>query len=125
MSEVSVPDAAGETPAPALVPDVEPSTAPGIEGGGTSTGRDGAAAPRPVVDGADPDLVRAAALVVATQYASAARLQRELQVPYARARRLLADLEAHRIVGPPTGPTPRQVLLPKDHLADLEQVLAA
>lgn len=72
-----------------------------------------------------PDFARAARLVVATQYASAARLQRELHVPYSRARRLLTDLEAQHLVGPGTGPVPRQVLLPKDRLPELERMLAA
>lgn len=71
-----------------------------------------------------PDFARAATLVVDTQYASAARLQRDLHVPYARARRLLADLESQRFVGPATGPVARQVLLSRDHLSDLERLLA-
>lgn len=71
-----------------------------------------------------PDFARAATLVVETQYASAARLQRDLHVPYARARRLLTDLEAQRFVGPPTGPVARQVLLSRDHLPDLERLFA-
>ncbi|HEV7624076.1 MAG TPA: DNA translocase FtsK [Amnibacterium sp.] len=72
-----------------------------------------------------PDFARAARLVVETQYASAARLQRELQVPYSRARRLLTDLEQQHFVGPATGSLPRQVLMPKDRLPELEAVLAA
>lgn len=71
-----------------------------------------------------PDFARAATLVVDTQYASASRLQRDLHVPYARARRLLADLESQRFVGPPTGPVARQVLLSRDHLPDLERLFA-
>lgn len=72
-----------------------------------------------------PDFARAARLVVETQYASAARLQRELQVPYSRARRLLTDLEQRHVVGPATGSLPRQVLMPKDRLPELEAVLAS
>jgi DNA segregation ATPase FtsK/SpoIIIE-like protein len=71
-----------------------------------------------------PDFARAARLVVSTQYASAARLQRELQVPYSRARRLLSGLEQQHVVGPPTGSLPRQVLLPKERLPELERLLA-
>ena len=70
------------------------------------------------------DFARAAALVVDTQYASAARQQRELHLPYSRARRQLTDLETQRFVGPPTGPVARQVLLSRDHLPDLERLLA-
>jgi DNA segregation ATPase FtsK/SpoIIIE-like protein len=72
-----------------------------------------------------PDLARAARLVVETQYASAARLQRELHVPYSRARRLLTDLEQRHVVGPATGSLPRQVLMPKDRLPELEAALAS
>ncbi|HEY8318466.1 MAG TPA: DNA translocase FtsK [Amnibacterium sp.] len=71
-----------------------------------------------------PDFARAARLVVETQYASAARLQRELHVPYSRARRILGDLEQRHVVGPATGSLPRQVLLPKDRLPELEELLS-
>jgi DNA segregation ATPase FtsK/SpoIIIE-like protein len=70
------------------------------------------------------DFARAARLVVSTQYASAARLQRDLDLPYSRARRLLADLEQQHFVGPATGSLPRQVLLPKERLPEVEQLLA-
>lgn len=70
------------------------------------------------------DFARAARLVVSTQYASAARLQRDLDLPYSRARRLLADLEHRHFVGPATGSLPRQVLLPKDRLPEVEALLA-
>jgi DNA segregation ATPase FtsK/SpoIIIE-like protein len=73
----------------------------------------------------DRDVARAARLVVATQYASAARLQRELHVPYSRARRILDDLEQRRLVGPAAGTAPRRVLVPKERLPELESVLAA
>ncbi|MGN6742847.1 MAG: DNA translocase FtsK [Amnibacterium sp.] len=72
-----------------------------------------------------PDFARAARLVVETQYASAARLKRELHVPYSRARRLLTDLEQQHFVGPATGSLPRQVLMPKDRLPELEEMLPA
>jgi DNA segregation ATPase FtsK/SpoIIIE-like protein len=71
-----------------------------------------------------PDFARAARLVVSTQYASAARLQRELQVPYSRARRILDGLEHEHFVGPKTGSLPRQVLLPKERLPEVEALLA-
>ncbi|MDQ1530756.1 MAG: segregation ATPase FtsK/SpoIIIE, family [Microbacteriaceae bacterium] len=70
------------------------------------------------------DFARAARLVVSTQYASAARLQRDLHLPYSRARRLLTGLEQGHVVGPPTGSLPRQVLMPKERLPDLERMLA-
>jgi hypothetical protein len=70
------------------------------------------------------DFARAAQLVVSTQYASAARLQRDLDLPYSRARRLLSDLEERHVVGPATGSLPRQVLLPKERLPEVEALLA-
>jgi hypothetical protein len=70
------------------------------------------------------DFALAARLVVSTQYASAARLQRDLDLPYSRARRLLADLEQQHFVGPATGSLPRQVLMPKDRLPEVEALLA-
>lgn len=70
------------------------------------------------------DFARAARLVVSTQYASAARLQRDLDLPYSRARRLLGDLEARHFVGPATGSLPRVVLMPKDRLPEIERLLA-
>jgi hypothetical protein len=70
------------------------------------------------------DFARAAQLVVSTQYASAARLQRDLDLPYSRARRLLSDLEQRHVVGPATGSLPRQVLLPKERLPEVEALLA-
>lgn len=70
------------------------------------------------------DFARAAQLVVSTQYASAARLQRDLDLPYSRARRLIADLEHQHIVGPATGTLPRQVLMPKERLPEVEALLA-
>lgn len=70
------------------------------------------------------DFARAARLVVSTQYASAARLQRDLDLPYSRARRLLADLEHQHFVGPATGTLPRQVLMPKERLPEVEALLA-
>jgi hypothetical protein len=70
------------------------------------------------------DFARAARLVVSTQYASAARLQRDLEVPYSRARRLLTDLEQQHFVGPATGSLPRVVLMPKDRLPEVERLLA-
>ena len=71
-----------------------------------------------------PDFTRAARLVVSTQYASAARLQRDLALPYSRARRLLDDLERSHFVGPRTGSLPRQVLVPAEVLPAMERLFA-
>lgn len=72
----------------------------------------------PAVAAVDPALPAAVRLVVETQYASAARLQRDLHVPYARARRILAELERRRVVGPPAGTLPRRVLVPTDRASE-------
>ena len=53
------------------------------------------------------------------------RLQRDLAVPYSRARRLMDDLEEQHVVGPKTGSLPRQVLMPKDSLPEVDRLLAA
>jgi DNA segregation ATPase FtsK/SpoIIIE-like protein len=70
------------------------------------------------------DFRRAATLVVAEQYASAARLQRGLNVSYTRARRLLGELEEQHFVAPADGTRPRTVLVARDRLPDLERLLA-
>jgi len=50
-------------------------------------------------------------IVVTTQKASASYLQRRLKVGYARAARLLDDLEEAGVVGPDQGSKPREVLI--------------
>lgn len=59
------------------------------------------------------DPLFAEAVEVVTQYdrASASLLQRRLSIGYARAARLLDDLEARGIVGPAEGSKPREVLI--------------
>lgn len=65
----------------------------------------------------DPDLRRAADLVVETGSGSAALLQRRLRIGSARAQRLITELEGLGVVGPAHARTkPREVLVTADEL---------
>jgi len=66
----------------------------------------------PGVDGDTDDLFREAVeTVVSNDRASASLLQRRLSVGYARAARILDQLEAAGVVSPPDGSKPRDVLI--------------
>lgn len=65
----------------------------------------------------------AAEMVVLNQQGSTSTLQRKLGMGYARAGRVMDQLEAAGIVGPQEGSKPRQVLV--SDLAELEKILAA
>ncbi|HKT03289.1 MAG TPA: DNA translocase FtsK, partial [Rugosimonospora sp.] len=70
-------------------------------------------------------LGQAATVVVASQAASAAMLQRKLRVSSGKAGRILDLLETCHVVGPPEGTKPRQVLLVDDELQPLLDDLLA
>lgn len=71
-------------------------------------------------DRVDADLVAAAtALVVTSQLASAAMLQRKLRVPYARALWLIEQLEKRGVIGPDNGTEGRDVLMTREELDEL------
>jgi len=59
----------------------------------------------------DPLLYTAIEMVVDAQMASTTMLQKKLKLGYARASRILDQLEAEGIVGPPEGSTPRKVFM--------------
>ena len=70
----------------------------------------------------DPQFADAARMVVTSQKGSTSDLQRRMGMGYARAGRVMDQLEAAGIVGPQEGSKPRQVLV--SDLAELDEVLA-
>jgi S-DNA-T family DNA segregation ATPase FtsK/SpoIIIE len=59
---------------------------------------------------ADPLFAEAVEIVIQYERASASLLQRRLSIGYARAARILDELETRGIVGPAEGSKPREVL---------------
>ena len=66
----------------------------------------------------DPMLEEAIKVVVELGQASTSLLQRKLKLGYARAARIVDELEERGIVGPYEGSKPRQVLITKDQLME-------
>lgn len=71
------------------------------------------------------DFADAAVLVTRSQWATPEMLERELDVPPARAYELLMLLEDEGFVGPTRGARPRDVLVAPDAAADLLRLLHA
>jgi S-DNA-T family DNA segregation ATPase FtsK/SpoIIIE len=59
----------------------------------------------------DPLFRQAAEIVVGAQKGSASLLQTKMKIGYARAARLIDELEMAGIVGPADGPRPREILI--------------
>ncbi len=67
----------------------------------------------------DPLFEEAARLIVGQQQGSTSLIQRKFEVGYNRAGRLMDQLEAAKIVGPPEGSKARQVLVTDEYTLDL------
>ncbi|EOD01241.1 FtsK/SpoIIIE family DNA translocase [Caldisalinibacter kiritimatiensis] len=72
-------------------------------------------------DNSDDLLPKAIELVVEEGQASISYLQRKLRIGYARAARLIDDMEERGIVGGHEGSKPRKVLISKDDLDNLKE----
>ncbi|MBQ3878742.1 MAG: DNA translocase FtsK [Oscillospiraceae bacterium] len=71
-------------------------------------------------DEADDRLDEAIDIVIQTGQASASMLQRKLKLGYARAGRIIDQMESRGIIGPSDGAKPRQVLLSRTDWAEMK-----
>ena len=68
----------------------------------------------------DPMLMEAIRVVVENGMASTSLLQRKLKLGYARAARIVDEMDQRGVVGPYDGPRPRKVLITMDQLMEKE-----
>ena len=60
-------------------------------------------------------------IVVSTGKASASLLQRRLSVGYARAARIIDELEQKGIIGPASGSKPREILIRRNRSSEFQE----
>ena len=89
------------------------------EQSGKSSGSGVAAASEPVSEG-DELLPAAVEVILETGQASVSMLQRRLKLGYARAARIVDEMEEKGIVGPFEGSKPRQLLITKDQWLQMQ-----
>ena len=95
-----------------VIQEIDRQAAASGKGNGSSGGEDGG--------GEDELLSDAIEIVVEAGMASTSLLQRRLKVGYARAARLVDEMEQRGIVGPFEGSKPRQVLLTKERWYEMK-----
>jgi len=95
-----------------IIEEIERQVPAGKGGGGSSDGGSG--------EERDEMLPEAIESVIETGQASTSFLQRRLKVGYARAGRLIDEMEQMGIVGPFEGSKPRQVLISKDRWYEMK-----
>ncbi len=93
------------------VPDIEVTPRFATEGTESSKDVD-------IPEGWDPLLYEASKLIVSRRIASATLLQRKMKIGFARAARILDQLEELGVVGPPEGSKPREVLVGPETLEE-------
>ena len=69
--------------------------------------------------GADKETMDAIAVVVESQSASTTLLQRKLKIGYAKAARIMDELEEKGVIGPFEGSKPRKVLMTKQQYMEM------
>lgn len=67
--------------------------------------------PSSLASGLDPLYEQALRVIIESRKASASLLQRRLEIGYARAARILDEMEANRVIGPVRGAKPREILV--------------